>query len=93
MILICHITSDQNLEETRNKKCIFPTMTKWTTSGQTNLKGTRAEERFIVAKNHQQRWWVWFSFLNYYTAKPMTKGDLECCHRCNVLYHEICVGA
>ena len=63
MILICHITSDQNLEDTWNKKCLFPTMTKWTTSGQINLTGTRAEERFTVAKNCQQRWWVWFFLL------------------------------
>jgi hypothetical protein len=49
-----HFTADQKLEETRNKKCIFPTTIKRTTSGQSNLMGTRAEGRFIVIKNQQQ---------------------------------------
>jgi hypothetical protein len=52
---LVHLTSDQNLEETRNKICLFPTRTKRTTSGQSILIGIRAEHRNIVTKNGQKR--------------------------------------
>jgi len=45
-----NFTSVQNLEETRNKKCLFLTMTERTTGGQSNFVGTRTEETIIVTK-------------------------------------------
>jgi len=53
MVLVCFRTSDQNLEETGNKN-VFPIKTKRITRGQSNLIGTRTEERLIVTKNRQQ---------------------------------------
>jgi hypothetical protein len=50
-----NFTSDQNLEETRNKKCLFLTMTERTTSGQSNFVGTRTEETIIVTKKNCQQ--------------------------------------
>jgi hypothetical protein len=55
LVLLYHITSDQNLEETQNKKSLFPTMTERTTSGESTVAGTGAEERLIVTNNRQQR--------------------------------------
>jgi hypothetical protein len=43
------LTSDQNLEETRNK-ISFPAKTKRTTSSQSTGKPTRPEEKIIVTK-------------------------------------------
>ena len=60
-----NFTSDQNLEETRYKKCLFLTMAKRTTSGQSNFVGTRMEESTFVTKTIANKgWWV-FCFLNY----------------------------
>jgi hypothetical protein len=53
IVLVCHLTSDQNLEETVIEKCIFKsTTTKLTTSGESNLNiiGKRAEERLTGTK-------------------------------------------
>jgi hypothetical protein len=50
IVLVCHLTSDQNMEETR-KNSLPPTMTKRTTSGESNRIGTRAEDIFTVTKN------------------------------------------
>jgi hypothetical protein len=51
-----HFISDQNLEETRNKIGLFTTTTTRTATGQSNLIGTRAEERLIVIfKKMQQK--------------------------------------
>jgi len=49
-----NFTSDQNLEETRNKKCLFLTMTERTTIGQSNFVGTRTEETIIVTKKKKK---------------------------------------
>jgi hypothetical protein len=38
--LVYHLAADQNLEETRKKKSIFPTTTKRTISGHSNRIGT-----------------------------------------------------
>jgi hypothetical protein len=57
-----NFTSDQNLEETRNKKWLFLTTTERTTSGQSNFVGTRTEEIITVTKrNRQQRMSVFVS--------------------------------
>jgi hypothetical protein len=54
------------------KKC-FPTVTRRTTSGQSNLTGARAEERFFVtSKSSDNMPGVIFLF-NYYTAKSKKK--------------------
>jgi len=51
-----NFTSDQNLEETRNKKCLFLKMTERTTIGRSNFVGTRTEETIIfIKKSRQQR--------------------------------------
>jgi hypothetical protein len=54
MVLVCHLTWDQNLEETVNEKCIFKstTTTKLTTNDESNLNliGKRAEERLTGTK-------------------------------------------
>jgi hypothetical protein len=49
------LNSHQTLEETRNKKCLFPTTAKETTSGQSNLIGTTAEERRIATKEFPKK--------------------------------------
>jgi hypothetical protein len=48
-VLACHLTSDQNLEETPNIKCLFPT-----TNGQSNLVGTE-QKRDYYQKLCQKR--------------------------------------
>ena len=45
MVLVCHLTSDRDVGDNRNKKCLFPATTKRTTSGPSNLSGARREER------------------------------------------------
>jgi len=67
---------DQNLEERRNKKCLFLTMTERTTSGQNNLVGTRTEEIIIVTKNPQQRISVFASWT--ITLPNLWKNMTEC---------------
>jgi hypothetical protein len=54
MVLLYHLASDQNLEETQKEKSVFPTMRERTTSGESTVAGTRTEERLIVANNRQQ---------------------------------------
>ena len=44
--LVCHLTSDQNLEETRNIKCLFPTTKERTTNGQSNLIDTEQKRDY-----------------------------------------------
>jgi hypothetical protein len=45
MVLVCQLTSDQNLEETQVKKNVFfPTVTKQTASDERNPTAIRAEE-------------------------------------------------
>ena len=54
MVLLYHLTTDQNLEEIQNKKNLSPTMTKRTTSGGSTVAGTKAEEWLVVTNNCQQ---------------------------------------
>jgi hypothetical protein len=78
--LVCHLICDRIPEETRNKKCLFPT-TKRTTSGQINLIGTRAEDRIIVTKfaNRGQR--VWFLLLKILQCQIYEKNVTGCAAR------------
>ena len=94
IVLVCHFISDQNPEETRNKKNLSPTMTKRTTSGQSNLTGTRTEGRLIVAKKSPAKDEECDRcFLNHYTLNLWEKGDRMRCQKCNVWNHETCFGA
>jgi hypothetical protein len=54
MVLVCHLTSDQNLEETRDIKCLFPAAKERTTNGQSNLVGTE-QKRDYYQKHRQKR--------------------------------------
>jgi hypothetical protein len=56
------LTSDQNLEETRNKMSL-PATTKRTTSGQSLGRPTRTEERINVTKIASEGWGLWFLLL------------------------------
>jgi len=49
-VLACHLTSDQNLEETRTIKCLFPTAKGRTASGQSNLIGTEQKAIKKIAR-------------------------------------------
>jgi hypothetical protein len=67
-----HLTSDQNLEEPEIKGCIFPTKTKQTSSGESNLVNTTTENRLIFTnKTPEKDDECGSCFLNYYTANSM----------------------
>lgn len=78
------------------KNVFFLTMTERTIIGRSNFVGTRTEETIIFTKKKQKspaKDDECFCFLNYYTAKSVEKRDWVCCQKCNIWYHEICVGA
>ena len=83
MVLLYHITSDQNLEESQNKS-LSPTMTKQTTIGERTVAGTRAEERLIVTNNYQQSMTNGLLPLKLLHCQIYEKSDWVCCHKCSV---------
>lgn len=87
-----NFTSVQNLEETRNKKCLFLTMTERTTGGQSNFVGTRTEETIIVTKKIASKWWRVFLLLELLHCQIYRKTWLGVLPKIAILYHEICVG-
>ena len=56
------LTSDQNLEETRNKMS-FPASTKRRTSGQIIGRPTNQKRESLLQKISSEGWGVWFLFL------------------------------
>jgi len=79
MVLDCIITSDQNLEKTRNtKKYLLPAIIKQTTSDESNLIGTRAEETHWYKNSPAKYDECEFCCLNYYTAKSIKSRVSGC---------------
>jgi hypothetical protein len=64
-------------------------------NGESNLTGTRAEERGSLV---QKQWPAKdeecdFCFFYYYTAKRTKSGDWVCCQQCNVWCDKLWFGA
>jgi hypothetical protein len=90
-VLVRHLTSDQNLEETRTIKCLFPTAKGRSTSGQSNLIGTEQKRGYMKKPEYEDE--RDFCFINCHTAKSMKKGDWVDCQNCNIWYHKMRVVA
>jgi hypothetical protein len=74
-VLVCHLTSDQNLEETRNIKFLFPTAKERTTSGQSNLVGTEQKRDYYQKKKSPEKEDEReFCFINCHSAKSIKKA-------------------
>lgn len=86
-----HLTSPENIEETRAKKS-----SSIGTKGGKNKKKTEVNRRVTQlgptpAPTKEDE--CGFCLLNYYSEKSLSKGDWIRCQLCNVWYHELCVGA
>jgi hypothetical protein len=81
----------------QNQKLFSPTTTERITDGQHNLTGNRAEDRCSVTKKKKKMFSKYEEC--YFALEIITlpnlrgKNDWVCCQKCNVWYHEMCVGA
>lgn len=94
------LTSDENLDNLRSKRKLFQqgtrkTMNKCNKNNKRQCTSVSNDERslpsFNSPANNENN--CGFCLLNYYSAESVAKGDWIRCQKCNVWYHEVCVGA